>query len=158
MAEAPVIKIKDDWDIANTKLITGTIYLQDGDHVFPYQDWNDYPVNMLEGWIDTTISNLFKKAPYHLFYLDGPYCIKVSRFKENRQWLCRLCMTTDACSDSERILWSSQVPYVQWLHELTSAADRCVKIAGSKGIDCPDLIKRTRKLKKYSKYLRMLHV
>ena len=153
-----IIRINDNWDIANSEQIAGTIYLQYGDHVFPYSDWNDYPLNMLEGWIDTTVSNLINRGSYYLFFLDGPYCIKVSQITKNHKWYYQLNMITNIHTYDERTLWSCDVRAIPWLNELLSAANKCLKIAAAKGIDCSKLKKQSKRIMKYARCLRILHV
>ena len=152
------IRINDNWDIANPEQITGIIYLQYGNNAFPYSDWNDYPLNMLEGWIDITVSNLIKRASYYLFFLDGPYCIKVSRIIKNHKWYYQLNMITNIRTYDERILWSCDVRTILWLNELLSAANNCLKTAEVKGIDCSKLKKQSKRIMKYARCLRILHV
>ena len=156
--ESPVIRVDDNWDIANQELITGTIYLQYGNNVFPYFDWNDYPLNILEGWIDITVSNFMKRVTYYLFFLDGPYCIRVNRITKNHKWYYQLNMITNIRTYDERILWSCDVRTILWLNELLSAANNCLKTAEVKGIDCSKLKKQSKRIMKYVRYLRTFGV
>ena len=156
--ECLVIKIYDNWDISNLEQITGTIYLQYGSVLFPYSDWNDYPLNILEGWIDITVSKIIKRVSYYLFFLDGPYCIKVSRITKKHKWYYQLEMITNIHAHGERTLWSCNVRARQWLDELLSTANNCLKIAEEKGIDCSKLKKQSKRLMKYARCLRILHV
>ena len=158
MNESPVIRIDDNWDIANQELITGTIYLQYGNNVFPYFDWNDYLLNILEDWIDITVSNLMKRVTYYLFFFDGPYCIRVNRITKNHKWYYQLCMITNFKAYDERTLWSCNVRAIHWFDELLSTANKCLKIAEVKGIDCSKLRKQSKRIMKYVRYLRIFRV
>lgn len=65
-----MIHIKTDtFNVTNTGTITGVIFIEIDNKYFPEENWNDFPVIILNWWLEKAITNI--EGEYR--FMDGPF-------------------------------------------------------------------------------------
>lgn len=53
--------------------IVGVIYLRIGMRYFPEKCWNDFPITILNWWLENTLTGI----EGHYFFMDGPFSFRI---------------------------------------------------------------------------------
>lgn len=116
--------------------ITGIISLRVGDGAFPEEQWNDFPVSILEMWL-TAAARLWigstKTERFH--FMDGPFWFDAER----RDDIWSLRCQNDRGTAGPVLEASAHVSSKSLLSEMISCAERVLAACRSKGWVSRDL-------------------
>lgn len=76
-----VLKIgKDSIHQGSSGQITGEIYFEMNKQYFPFKNWNDFPVNIIQWWSDEFMECVENgRNSFEFLFMDGPYKIYAER-------------------------------------------------------------------------------
>jgi hypothetical protein len=89
-------------DMSSSGVIAGVVAINTGSSVFPEQNWSDFPVIVLSGWLDSVpgVSNGMLSS-WECTFMDGPLSIRL-RQQSGDTWSL-ICLRNDQVQHTERI-------------------------------------------------------
>lgn len=105
----------------SNEIITGIIYLEFDNFIFPEKNWNDFIVVVLNNWIRSLQSIIVKSAEStELLFNDGPFFIRIGMINDKE------CLIE--CIENHRIeniLFKEQVEFKILVKEVLLIANSC---------------------------------
>ncbi|MDP9961968.1 hypothetical protein [Chryseobacterium lathyri] len=117
--------------------ITGIIYLEINDFLFPEKNWNDLIIVMMNNWVKSLRDIKYKVSEHaELLFFDGPFFIKVKMLNEED---CIIEFFED--HRSKNILSTLQIKFEILVNEVFQIANLCSTLCKKQNWETEELNK-----------------
>ncbi|MCM1092066.1 MAG: hypothetical protein NC092_13240 [Butyrivibrio sp.] len=123
----PVRLIINEENIVMYHNVTGEIFFQVGDDYFPEWAWNDFPVCILEMWVNTFISAIrYREDNFMFYFMDGPFHVELMQ-KENKMYTLYF-MKRYIGDDKDVIMAADNISQMEIRDMLLKACRRALRV------------------------------